>query len=158
MKQTVPDFVLSLVTSFFQPLVWESLFTGALAVSICKDKFSEENRLLCSTWRPSEIFFLRTSTNFPFSPTLCSAPRGKDAENWGDWSLLCPFYINIYTALMQWQYISEAIVKAKIVPRQNDSHGPTSQWLENALSLTLRSWVTSLPLLAWAFLGQWLFA
>lgn len=27
---------------------------------------------------------------------------------------------------MQWQYVSEAIVKAKIVPRQNDSHGPTS--------------------------------
>lgn len=27
---------------------------------------------------------------------------------------------------MQWQYVSEAIVRAKIVPRQNDSHGPTS--------------------------------
>lgn len=71
----------------------------------------------------------------------------------------CVLFILLYT----WHWCSDStsmkpLWGLKLFPDKMTVMALHLQWLENALSLTLRSWVTSLSLLAWAFLGQRLFA
>lgn len=159
LHETVLNSVFSLVASFFQPLVWVSMLTGALAVSVCKDN-SFLKKIGCCVAPEGSLrsFSYAHSKPFLFPPpfaVLLEVNILKTEET----GACCALFVLIYT----WHWCSDSTsVKPlwglKLFPDKMTVMALHLQWLENALSLTLRSRVTSLSLLAWAFRGQRLFA